>query len=388
MRELERFLKKTSLFGASSAAVRRRFSARLAALLAAGACGGGGGGDDGGGAGDGAPPVDGAGASAWGAAPALPEPVTNNAVAALDDGDGCVLLSALGIDETLTAAGITARARTWRAGDGAWTELPDVPIDPPVIAASAVALRGHFYVLGGYSVAEGGDEASTTAVRVWQPGGDAWQEAAPLLTPIDDAVAVAWRDRWIVVVSGWSDTAPVADVQIYDADADAWVMATDFPGEPVFGHAGALAGDELVVVDGVGSGGIGGFALVAQAWRGRLDPDDPATIAWSELPAHPGPARYRAAAGALDDVILVHGGTDDPYNYDGLTYDAGEPAPPIATTIAYDVAAGDWSADALPAKTPATMDHRALASCGGALYTAGGMVAGPAATATVHTITP
>lgn len=370
---------------ASSRAMERRIWANLAALLAVGACGDGG---DGAGGGDAAGPGDGGGAAGWTAAPALPEPVANNALAALDDGDGCVLLSALGIDETRTVGGITARARTWRVGEDAWTALPDVPVASPLIAASAVAVDGAFYVLGGYSVSGGGAEASSSAVFVWRPGGDQWEETAPLPTPIDDAVAVAWRDRWIVVVSGWSDTAPVADVQIYDTGADEWIAATQFPGTPVFGHAGAIVGDDLVVVDGAGEGGAGGFTLVSQVWGAALDADDPATIVWTELAAHPGPARYRAAAGELGGRLHVHGGTDDPYNFDGLSYDAGQPAPPLAGSISFDPASGAWSTTELPDKTPATMDHRALASCGGALYTAGGMIAGPAVTASVLAVRP
>lgn len=359
-----------------------RFPPIFAALLATAACGGGGDGDavDAGASGGG----DG-GAVGWSTAPALPVPVTNNAAAALDDGDGCLILSALGIDDSLDAAGITARAHIWRAGDPAWTALPDVPIDPPVIAASAVAVRGAFYVLGGYAVSGGGAETSSPAVWRWVPGGDDWEEAAPLLTPIDDAVAVAWRDRWIVVVSGWSDTAPVADVQIYDADSDEWIAATDFPGVPVFGHAGAILGDELLVVDGVGSG-VGGFDAVSQAWRAVLEPDQPAVIDWTELAPHPGPARYRAAGGELDGLLHIHGGTGDPYNYDGLSYDSGQPSPPLATDVAFDPVAGDWSGEPLPDKTPATMDHRALPSCGGAGYTVGGMTAGPAVTAAVSVL--
>lgn len=324
---------------------------------------------------------DGSGDPGWTRASALPLPLANNAVAAWDGDGGCTILTAMGIGEGRAAADITARAYTLRPGDDAWTEIPDVPASVPRIAASAVAIGGRFYVLGGYSVSPGGAEASTTEVHVYDPE-DGWSTGVPLATAIDDAVAVAWRDRYIVVVSGWSDTAPVADVQIYDAQEDEWQAATAFPGSPVFGHAGALAGDSLVIVDGVASG-VTGFSLVSQAWLGVLDADQPTEIAWTQLEPHPGPPRYRAAGGAVGERVVIHGGTDDPYNFDGLSYDTGEPSPPLASSVVYDVGAGAWLTDATdlpPDKPEATMDHRGLVSCGGALYTVGGMRGGPAVT--------
>ena len=312
----------------------------------------------------------------------LPEPLSNNAVAALEGPDGCTLVTATGIDGSLVAAGIHTRAFALAPDAGAWTALPATP-GPPRIAASAVALRGRVYVLGGYSVAAGGAETTHDLVAAWDPVAD-WTMVAPLPVPIDDAVVGAWRDRWIVVVSGWSNTAPVAAVQLYDADTGTWAMATPFPGAAVFGHAGAIAGDELLVVDGVKSA-AGGFAIVKQAWRGALDPERPTEIAWTQLADHPGPARYRAAAGTLGTRLVVHGGTDTPYNFDGRRYDNGQPALPLETAFAFDPASSAF-VDELPIKLPATMDHRGLVGCGELGHTIGGMTGGPTSTAVVSAV--
>jgi hypothetical protein len=165
----------------------------------------------------------------------------------------------------------------------------------------------------------------------------------------------------------------------------AWTAAAPFPGVPVFGGAGAIVGDDLVLIDGVATSG--GFALVNQAWRARLDPSDPTAIAWTDLGEHPPPARYRAAAGAAAPQILFHGGTDDAYNYDGLSYASGQAAPPLSDTLAFDQSTGEFTAP-LPDKPTATMDHRALVECGGGAYTIGGMVAGPAVTDAVWRLGP
>jgi hypothetical protein len=330
---------------------------------------------------DGATPPDSA-PPEWRAAPAMPAPLANNSVASIELEGGCMLYTALGIDDTLTAAGITTRAYRWREGDDTWSQLPDVPGDTGRVAASSVSLRGKIYVLGGYSVGPGTTETSFDAVDVFDVSNGQWSQAAPMPIPVDDQVAVAWRDRWIVSVSGWSNSGNVAAVQVYDADTDEWAAATDFPGTPAFGHSGALVGDEIVIIDGVGSG-ITGFNLVNQSWVGTLDPANPTVIAWDDLGAHPGPARYRAAGGDVTETTAwFHGGTDDPYNYDGLSYDTNQPSAPLATTLEYDSQTRGFSVRA-ESKPTATMDHRGLPRCADRVYTVGGMVAGPTVTADV-----
>lgn len=332
---------------------------------------------------DAAPPPDATGQQ-WTAAPPLPEPISNNAVGAIPVGGpaGCTLFSALGIDETRTAAGIVARAWSWTAGDAAWTALPDVPTGGR-LAAAGVGLRNRFYVLGGYSVDAGGLETSHTEVDMYDPAVGAWVTVTPLPIAVDDAVVAVWRERFIIVVSGWSNGATIRDLQIYDADRDAWETGNEFAGTPVFGGAGAMVGDELIVIDGVANGPMG-YQLVNQAWRGQFDVGSPGGVIWTSLGMHPGPARYRAAAGTLGDQLLFHGGTSDPYNYDGLSYSNGSPAIPLPSTAVYDAPTAGFALTGLPPDKPeGTMDHRGLVGCGDTRYTIGGMIAGPAVTANV-----
>ncbi len=57
-------------------------------------------------------------------------------------------------------------------------------------------------------------------------------------------------------------------------------------------------------------------------------------IQWTKLPNHPGNARYRIAAGGSekDQKIYFSGGTDNPYNYNGIGYD-GKPARAVSHDI-------------------------------------------------------
>src|SRR6202030_1429778 len=95
---------------------------------------------------------------------------------------------------------------------------------------------------------------------------------------------------------------PVNNVQVYDVEKNSWNQATPFPGTPVFGPAGGMAGDTIVIVDGAQKGAPGGPRFVAcdQGWLGKVDHKDPNKIEWTKLPAHPGPARFGIAGGGSD----------------------------------------------------------------------------------------
>jgi hypothetical protein len=321
----------------------------------------------------------------WARGVDLPEVLSNNALAAVETEGGCMVFSMLGIDSSLSVNGIHNRGFRWREGDEEWINLPPVP-GPGRLAANAVGLRGEPYLIGGYDVAAGGTETSHTSLQRFDLRTGRWEGMAELPVPIDDAGVVVWRDRYIVVVSGWSNTGNVDAVQIYDVETDSWTMGTAFPGTTVFGQAAAIAGDELILIDGVRSG-VAGFRLVNQAWRGTLNPNTPEVIEWTDLGAHPGPARYRAAAGTSGaGALWFHGGTAEPYNFDGLRYDNSQPATPLASTLLYE--GGQFSEGSIADKPTATMDHRAMVSCGERLLTVGGMTEGPAATSQVWTIVP
>ena len=117
------------------------------------------------------------------------------------------------------------------------------------------------------------------------------------------------------------------------------------------------------------------YALAAQTWLGQIDPSDPTKIGWRELPRHPGPALYRAAAAPCpaQKLILVAGGTDTPYNYNGMGYD-GRPAEPRSAVLAFDPVSAAWRT--LPPLAEPTMDHRGLVPIGDQAWTVGGMRTG------------
>ena len=196
--------------------------------------------------------------------------------------------------------------------------------------------------------------------------------------PVDDAVALVHRDRALVMISGWSDTGNVNLVQRWTPADGRWVQAEPWPGAPVFGHAGGLAGDALVVCGGARieypDSGSRNFVASDECWRGQFRDDDPRRLDWAPLPAMPGGSRYRAGAVGIHafdaDRVVFAGGADRPYNYDGNGYD-GVPATALDTVLSFNLETGRWDCHGrMPA---ARMDLRGLIWTGERLVTLGGM---------------
>lgn len=314
-------------------------------------------------------------APAWQEATPLPTPITNNAVAAVRTPTGAAIFSLLGIDSTKAWDGRPPIALRWDVGSDEWRAVREVPGEGR-LAATAEAIRGKIYLLGGYIVAEDGSERSLPNVDIYDPETDRWSSGASIPLPVDDAVSGVWRDSLIYLVSGWHDRDNVADVQLYDPAADRWMAATPIPGPPVFGHAGGIAGNAIVYIDGTRTDPEGQprFRIEGSAWAGEIDPEHPERIRWRRLPPHPGPPLYRAAAAGISDRwVLFAGGTDNPYNYDGLGYD-GVASEPRTGAFAWDTRYGRWSS--LPDLSIPTMDHRGIAIAGADLFVVGGMESG------------
>lgn len=307
--------------------------------------------------------------------PPMPAPHSNNAVAAVGVGGDIRLFSFMGLTEGKTYADISRQAYQldWRTRQ--WTRVPDVPVPTGRLASTAASVGGKIYLFGGYSVAANGDEKSTPEVLSFDPVTWRYAQRSPMPVPVDDSVALPYADRYIYLVSGWHDTGNSALVQVYDTVEDRWARATDWPGTPVFGQAGGISGNRLVVVDGVAatrdpSTGRNRFAMSDEAWMGTIDPADPLKIAWRKLPAHPGEARYRMAAAGMGARIVFAGGSPVAYNYNGQGYD-GAPAPASAGVFVFDFSSDCWRQ--LADKPVPTMDHRGLLDIGGTLYSVGGM---------------
>jgi N-acetylneuraminic acid mutarotase len=316
----------------------------------------------------------------------LPAPFSNNAVASVKSRGSLMLYSLMGMGPKKTWDSTSNSAYVLDPDNGKWAEIHSVPGTVGRLAASAAGAREHIFLFGGYVVDGQAGETTLPDVNVYEPLTDRWLRAEDMPVPVDDSVAGVHRDRYIYLVSGWSKTDAVPDVQVYDAQKNKWSKGTPVPGTPVFGHAGAVVGDTIVYVDGAHKNPAGDkprFVASDECWMGKIDHHDPAKIQWSKLPNHPGTARYRIAAGGSEKDMKIYfsGGTDNPYNYNGVGYN-GQPSEPSPVTFAFNLRTSKWETLNLNTPDP-TMDHHGLLVIQEGLVVIGGMEKGQQVTSKV-----
>ncbi|NNE43311.1 MAG: hypothetical protein HKN12_03810, partial [Gemmatimonadetes bacterium] len=174
-----------------------------------------------------------------------------------------------------------------------------------------------------------------------------------------------------------------------DPVSNSWGNSTPIPDFGTFGGVGGICGDHIVYADGVADTTMFSFDLVNRVLVGAINPADPTQITWEDRGPHPGAAVYRGASWNLPGDptrVLFAGGTDNPYNFDGIGYD-GNPSEPLGQVWSYHVATGTVVFH--ENKPVPTMDHRGWpAGGGGRLWIVGGMEAGQQVTDRVSSWLP
>ena len=317
--------------------------------------------------------------------PALPEPVSNNAVASVTIDDTQYVVSFMGLSKGKTYKDVHNRA--WQLAINnkdkplQWQALPPVPSSLALkgrLASVAVGVDESIYIFGGYTVDEDHNEISTPDVYKYAPVTGEYTLLTPMPVPVDDATALVYQDRYVYLVSGWHNDGNVNLVQVYDTQTKKWQQASPFLGKPVFGQAGGIVDNIMVVCDGVSvsphSDKRRSFAAETACFIGVIDKKNPFKIDWRTLKHPTGTARYRmAAAGdeATNKIYFV-GGSTNPYNYNGIGYN-GEPSTADDAIWTFDLAEGTWVISKTGAEAP-TMDHRGLINVNGSWVTVGGML--------------
>lgn len=313
--------------------------------------------------------------------PPMPGAVTSNAVASLKG--GFELYSVMGIGEKKTWNDISNKLYILHVPTGKWVVGPPVPGVAGRLGASAVGARGQIFVFGGYTVDGQGLETIASDVNSFVSAEKRWFRAADIPVPVDSAVIGVTQNRYIYLVGGRSRSGPVNNVQVYDAEKNTWSEATPFPGTPVFGHAGSIADDTIVFVDGAKKNPAAGKSYVEsdECWMGKIDHKDHDKIAWSKLPPHPGTARFGIIAGEIGRRIIFSGGSARFHRFNGLDYD-GKPAEISPMTFAYDLHSNTWETITEETYDVRTDSHGLVATPVGAMIV-GGMLANGSVTGRV-----
>ena len=314
--------------------------------------------------------------------PSLPAPVANNAVTYVKTANNSYLVSFNGLTARKDHKAVTNKAYMLKLGDKSWQTVKPVPIETPInglvgrLASVATSLNGKAYVFGGYTVAKDHSEVSVPDVYSFNPLSKTYRQLAPMPVPVDDSVALPYQDRYIYLVSGWHNDGNVNLVQVYDVKNDTWQQASPFPGRPVFGQAGAIAHNQMLVCDGVRVdvhlNKRRSYAAEPACYLGKISDKSPYKIDWRKVDHPTGTARYRVAAvgdNTTNSAYFV-GGSDNPYNYSGIGYN-GVPSEPDASIWQFNFADKKWQ---FSEAASATMDHRGLIKLNDNLVTIGGML--------------
>ncbi|GJM35224.1 MAG: hypothetical protein DHS20C18_42250 [Saprospiraceae bacterium] len=304
----------------------------------------------------------------------MPEPVSNNAVTTAMVGGVPYLFSFAGIDTSKDWFGIHNKAFRYNTATNVWDTIPALA-DPSggKIAAGASTVKNKIYIIGGYHVASNYSETSSDKVHIYDPETNTYlPDGAPIPVPIDDQVQAVWRDSLIYVITGWSNTTNVANVQIYNPAENGWLTGTSVPNNTnwkVFGGSGVIIGDTIYYAGGARS--TGSFSAVSFFRKGYINPEDPTNISWIGN-NEPQALGYRMGASVWNAKPIWIGGSDVTYNFDGIAYNGSGGVPALERITYYDPALGSLSQ--VSGFTPPAMDLRGIGKLGeNAFLIAGGM---------------
>jgi N-acetylneuraminic acid mutarotase len=315
----------------------------------------------------------------------LPQPVSNNAVAQVKVNNQYYIVSFSGLADGKSYQDVHNKTYVYDVNQQSWQIKSSVPIAMPVngltgrLASVATAINETAYVFGGYTVAKDHSEVSVPDVYAYHVLTDKYQPLAPMPVPVDDSIALPYKNRYIYLISGWHNDGNVNLVQLYDTKTNQWQQVSPFPGKAVFGHAGGIVDSTLLVCDGVGIDvhikKRRSYAAESACYRGEINLTNPNKISWFKVQHPTGTSRYRMAAKGLvnhltqSKEIVFIGGSSNPYNYNGTGYN-GAPSAPSNEIWRYNIKKAQWH---ISKSDNATMDHRGLLELNGKLITVGGM---------------
>ncbi len=251
---------------------------------------------------------------------ALPEGVANNAVVEGFLNDKPYVFSFGGIDQTKEHGGIHLKSFRLDLENQIWESIDPLPDDMGKIAAGASTIGDTIYIIGGYHVFPNGSELSSNKVHRYSISQNLFlADGMDIPVPIDDHVQSIYLNRYIYIVTGWSNTTNVPDVQIYDTKTDTWLSGTPVPDNNVyksFGASGAILGDTLYYFGGASF--AGSFPIQNVVRKSPLNSENPTSLDWSH--AFYSEVGYRMASIATENQIHWIGGSNTTYNFDGIAY--------------------------------------------------------------------
>lgn len=328
--------------------------------------------------------------------PPLPEAVSNNAVASVSIDGQQIIFSFAGVPDDKKFSSI--HNKVWRLdipkdkSKASWqsmTPLPSLQKHTGRLATTALGVNDSVYIIGGYHSNRSRSYDTAPGMYKYHVPTDTYAQLEPIPVSVSDAVALNYRDRYIYVLSGWHNDGAVNLVQVYDIVKNEWFQATPFAGTGVFGHAGGIVDNVLMVCDGASvTPQLAAQKTISQqtnCYLGEINVTQPNKINWY-LWVHPtdqGRFRMAATGDVENDSIVFVGGASLPHQINGISYN-GKPAQPTSEVWTYHITKRSWKITQSP---QAIMDVRGLIKVGDKMITLGGMIDKQAITNQVSTHT-
>jgi N-acetylneuraminic acid mutarotase len=213
-----------------------------------------------------------------------PLPVAQTDAAAAAAG---VIVYAIGGE---TAAGVTNTLYAFNATEHTWRSLTPKPT--AVAAASATALFGEIYVVGGRLA----DGQPTNVVEVYSPTQNAWRPVTALPQPIAGGLALS-DGSFLYLFGGWNGSDYLDDTYVYDPGEDSWRPLASMSQPRAFATGQFMIGRLYVV------GGYDGTEELALCQF--LDPN---SMQWDDCPDMLLPRGGAGSAAVLNKVYVIGGG--------------------------------------------------------------------------------
>lgn len=250
----------------------------------------------------------------------LPTKLSNNAVCEAFVGDTAYVYTFAGIDSSKLFSGTHLKSYRYNTINNQWTALPNLPDTLGKIACSANRVKDTIYIIGGYHVFSNSNELSSNKVHRFNVKTNQFMtDGANIPIAIDDQTQCVYKDSLIFVITGWSNTSNVPNVQIYNPSFNTWLAGTSTPNNNTyksFGSSGSIVGDTIYYLGGATS--ASGFGAQTVLRKGYINPLNPTLITWQFV--NPNIKSYRSACVAINQDIYWLGGSEITYNYNGIAY--------------------------------------------------------------------
>jgi hypothetical protein len=310
----------------------------------------------------------------------MPMPISNNAVVEGWSNNTPYIYSFGGIDSTKIWSGITKKSFRYNTFTNVWDTIPDLPNTNSVIAAGASYVDSIIYIIGGYQVLSNGNEISSNIVNRYDPRTNTYlSDGTTIPVPIDDHVQAVYNDSLIYVITGWSNSGNVPNIQIYDPLNDNWLTGTSVPNNntfKAFGASGSIVGNTIYYHGGASTGF--NFPGQSNLRIGKIDSTNPTQITWSNHTFTNPEITYRSIAiyeNIYNNQLHWLGGSNTTYNYNGIAYNGTGGVNPRTDAVVFDTTFNTSGIIPVATSTKIPMDLRGVASLGNSYYiVAGGML--------------